>query len=211
MNKLISNDRQNFLEKARNLPLQVSEEQLEKCDLYVENLLKWQKKINLIGPATVKEPYTRHVLDAAQIVQHVPRGTILDVGSGAGIPGLVWSIFMSNPIYLCERIVKKASFLSDTTRKLSLGKNHHIIADDVANVIEQFDIITGRAVTNISEFLHLTQHCAHKDTLYILPKGKDFEKELNGALDEWRFDVDIKKSIVQDTSKICFLNNIQGR
>src|SRR6056297_3135239 len=105
----------------------ITPEQLEKCDIYAQNLRKWQKKINLIGPATVENIYTRHILDAIQIIKDVPRGTVLDVGSGAGVPGLLWAIFRGQPIYLCERIGKKTAFLNSMVREMKLQDHYFVL------------------------------------------------------------------------------------
>ena len=190
---------------------ELSLEQVERCDLYVQNLRKWQKHINLVGPATLSQVYTRHILDAAQLINEVPRGTVLDVGSGAGIPGLIWRIFLDNRIYLCERVGKKTSFLKDTIRKLDIEDNCKVIGTDVADINQTFDIITARAVTKIDEFLALTRHCAQKTTLYILPKGKDYQSELDAALRNWNFDCRIQSSLVDASSKILFLSGISKR
>ena len=189
----------------------VSPDVLDKCDRYAEELRRWQKKINLVGNSTLDKIYTRHILDAAQLIQSVPRGTVLDVGSGAGVPGLIWAIFSDQPIYLCERIGKKTAFLSYMVRELALGDHCKVINEDVTNVIGPFDIITARAVTYICEFLDLIQQILHKKSLVVLPKGAGYQNELNEALKKWHFDVDIQSSRTNTDAKVLYLTSVFKR
>ena len=202
------NDKEIFIDSLQKIGINPTQTQLKACDIYVNNLTKWQKKINLVGATTLKKPYTRHLLDSAQLIPLVPRGTLLDVGSGAGLPGLILSIFIDNPITLCERISKKTSFLSDTIRKLSLEERCRVLATDVAYLDEAYDVITGRAVTNISKFLSLTLKQRKDDTLYILQKGKGVEDELNAASKKWNFDSTLHNSAVDLESKVLLLSNV---
>ena len=202
------NDRIKFIDSLHKMGINPTSAQLEACDTYVNNLIKWQKKINLVGASTLQEPYTRHVLDAAQLAPLVPRGTLLDVGSGAGIPGLILSIFIDNPITLCERNSKKATFLNDMIRKLSLEERCSVLNRNVVDIKKAYDIITGRAVTSIGDFLSITYHQHHIDTLYILQKGKGAEDELNASYKIWDFDCDLYKSAVNKESKVLLLSNV---
>ena len=204
-------DREKFIKSLQKLGIDATSEQLEACDTYVNNLLKWQKKINLVGASTLKEPYTRHLLDAVQLVPRVPRGTLLDVGSGAGIPGLILSIFLDNPITLCERIAKKTSFLNDTIRKVNLEDKCSVLTQDVTYINQVYDIITGRAVTNITNFLSLTSRQRYADTHYILQKGKGAEDEINAASNIWAFECTHYNSAVSTDSKVLLLSNVKER
>ena len=209
--KNITNDKKQFIDSLQKVGIHPSALQLEACDTYVNNLIKWQKKINLVGSSTLQEPYTRHVLDAAQLAHLVPRGTLLDVGSGAGIPGLILSIFADNPITLCERNTKKTSFLNNMIRKLSLENKCNVLTQDASDINQSFDSITGRAVTNISHFLSITHQQRHPDTLYILQKGKGAEEELNAAYEFWHFDCSNHNSVVNPDSKVLLISNVRER
>lgn len=202
------NDRDTFLQAMAQMGRPVTPVELEMCDLYAEELQRWQKKINLIGNSTANSIYTRHILDAAQLILSVPRGTILDVGSGAGIPGLIWSIFLDNPIYLCERIGKKTAFLNSLVRKLEVGEQCQVINDDVCNVNGPFNIITARAVTSVRDFLDLTSHLITSETLIILPKGKDSDIEIEAARKKWSFDTSTIDSLTDGSAKTIFFTHI---
>ena len=205
------NDREHFLQIVHDNDIKISSTQLEMCDAYVQNLIKWQRHINLVGASTLKNPYTRHVLDALQLTHAVPRGTILDVGSGGGVPGLVWAMFLNNPIYLCERIGKKATFLKSMVRDLGLEDRCKVIHDDVTNVKMAFDIITARAVTNLDEFLRLTTQQRKPDTLYIVLKGVAGDDEVLTAHEKWSFDYEVSHSLVNKRSKNFFITNIVSK
>lgn len=205
------NDREQFLRIVRDNDIDITPTQLEMCDAYVKSLIKWQEHINLVGLSTLKNPYTRHVLDALQLIQDVPRGTILDVGSGGGVPGLVWAIFLNNPIYLCERIGKKATFLKSMVRELDLEDRCKVIHDDVTNVKMVFDIITARAVTNLDNFLRLTTQQRKHDTLYIVLKGAAGDDEVLTAHKKWIFDCKAIHSLVNKSSKNFFITNIVSK
>ena len=192
------NDRDNFIKSLKNLGVTATSAQLEACDIYIENLAKWQKKINLVGASTLKAPYTRHILDAAQLAPLVPRGTLLDVGSGAGIT-------------LCEQIAKKTAFLNNMVRKMNLEFKCNVITQDVTTLDQTYDIITGRGVTNISNFLTLTSQQRHNHTLYILQKGASFQEEIEEAYKIWHFTSQTYNSIVNAESKILIISNIEKR
>jgi len=187
--------------------LEITAEQLEKCDHYAAKLAQWNEKIKLIGPATKNHIYTRHILDSAQFLPYVPRGTIVDVGSGGGMPGLVWAIFLNQPITLCERITKKAAFLKAMVRELDLADHCDVLADDITSEKRQFDVITARAVTPIEDFLTLTQYQLAKNGLYLLMKGGRYNEEIDMAMKKWAFDVHLHDSLTEENAKLVVLSN----
>ena len=98
--------------------LGVSRETLERLKIYVELLLKWQRAINLIGPGTIADVWGRHVLDCGQLMPHIPKdkAPIVDIGSGAGLPGLILAIMGVPDIKLVEADSRKCSFLREAAR-----------------------------------------------------------------------------------------------
>ena len=103
----------------------VSRETWGQLEAYVEILLKWQKAINLIGPATVDDIWSRHILDSAQVLPHVPAETkrLADLGTGAGFPGLVLAALRPElDVILVESDARKAAFLGEAGRRMSLVK-----------------------------------------------------------------------------------------
>ena len=95
----------------------------EKLSLYESFLLQWNQRINLIGPATVDDIWQRHFLDSAQLLEHIPETsrTLLDVGTGAGFPGVVLSILGVPGVVLLEKSHKRCMFLKEVCRQLNLS------------------------------------------------------------------------------------------
>ena len=124
----------------------VSCETEKKLLVYEEMLKKWQNKINLISNSTINEIWERHFFDSAQLIKFIPHGTIklLDLGSGAGFPGIILSIMGVDEVLLVESDKRKAIFMSEVGR--NLGLNIKIINERIENVAPfKVDIITARA------------------------------------------------------------------
>ena len=93
----------------------VSRETLERLQTYLALLARWQKKINLVGPSTLADPWRRHVLDSAQLLPHIaPGSSLVDLGSGAGFPGLVLAIMAQLDVHLVESDLRKTVFLQES-------------------------------------------------------------------------------------------------
>jgi len=148
-------------------------------------LLKWQKTVNLISPKTVENGWNRHILDSAQIYflienqQHI----LMDVGSGGGLPGVVIAVLNKelkgplNQIILVESDLKKALFLKECARQLSL--NITVIRDRVENVDIVPDVLTARAFAPLNDLINLVKKNVSRETILLLPKGKNVDDEVN--------------------------------
>ncbi len=162
--------------------LKKSEQDIEK---YINILSIWQKHVNLISKNTLENIYERHILDSAQLFDLIPENTkiLMDVGSGAGFPGLVLGImnktagFPIKQIILVESDTKKATFLNEVNRQLSLNikiKNERIEKiDDV-----KADVITARAFAELNQILTFCQKIVSRETILILPKGNTADQEI---------------------------------
>src|SRR5262245_58873059 len=107
--------------------LEVSRETLERLAVYVGLLRQWQRTINLVGPATLADPWRRHILDSAQLWAHLPGGArvLVDLGSGAGLPGLVLAILGAPDVHLIESDRRKAAFLREAARRVDAQARVH--------------------------------------------------------------------------------------
>jgi 16S rRNA (guanine527-N7)-methyltransferase len=168
----------------------VSRESQMRLGLYVELLMRWQKQINLVGPETLKSIWTRHVADALQLAPHVGQGrqTIIDLGSGAGLPGLV--LALAYPDYqaiLIESNGKKAAFLGDVARQARISVKivqERIEAVDSGPYRSLGPVITARALGPLSNLLELAQ--PFLDTgRGLFHKGQDVSRELIEAMKFW--------------------------
>lgn len=152
---------------------------------YVTLLLEENRRQNLIGRATEQAIWKRHIADSAQLVDLAPEGSRwADIGSGAGLPGMVVAILTGDPVSLIEPRRRRADFLTAAANALGLAKVTVIPAKAQA-VTGEYDVITARAVGKIGDVLGISRHLAHKDTTYLLMKGRGAAAELEQARAAW--------------------------
>ena len=167
----------------------VSHETLTHLDTYAKMLEEWQKKINLVGPKTISELWTRHFLDSAQLFAHLPKPDLrlADFGSGAGFPGLVLAILGVTDVHLVESDQRKSIFMREVARATSApAKVHNKRIEELAPL--EADIITARALAPLDKLLALTfPHLkAGGEALFL--KGAGWQDEIEAANTAgWRF------------------------
>lgn len=172
------------------LGIDLNEKQLALFDLYQSELLKWNAKTNLISEKTASEIITRHFLDSLTAAKFItnPAGRMLDIGCGAGFPGIPLKIAMpSIQLYLLETNRKKVSFLKHIIRFLKLDQTQ-TIHERAENIIrtenwrDMFDIVISRAALKLPDLLGLGRYFLVPEGLLITLKGKDVAQELTMAL-----------------------------
>ena len=159
--------------------LNVSRETIDKFQAYLTLLEKWQRRINLVANSTLADAWQRHILDSGQLVAYYPPQTrhILDVGSGAGFPGLVLAIMGGVTVDLVESDQRKAVFLSTVIRELGLpAKVHNQRIENMPNLHP--DVITARALAPVPKLLNLIESQLHPDCVCLFLKGASVEDEL---------------------------------
>ena len=159
--------------------LNVSRETLSQFEAYLALLEKWQRRINLVGNSTMVDVWQRHILDSAQLIKFYPPNTkkILDVGSGAGFPGLVLAIMGNVEVDLVESDERKAIFLSTVIHSLGLpAKVHNQRIETLPNLAP--DVITARALAPVSKLMKLIENQISLDTVCLFLKGASVEDEL---------------------------------
>lgn len=173
----------------------VSRETLDRLKAYVDLLLRWQQRINLIGRSTVTDLWRRHVLDSAQLADYVPdhAAVITDLGSGAGFPGLVLAIVLGRETHLIESNRRKCVFLSEAVRETGApAKVHHGRIEDIEPWPS--DVITARAlapVARLLEYAHpFLSPASGRDPICLFLKGARAEEELTEARKQWNMDVE---------------------
>lgn len=193
----------------------VSRETLASLEKYAAILKKWNRAINLVSASTVDQIWSRHILDSAQVFRIAPKHANLwvDMGSGAGFPGLVVACLAKaeRPAleFVCiESDQRKAEFLRTIVRELDLN------AKIIANRIEKVpplgaDIVSARALAPIPRLLDLAEpHLGPGGTAVFL-KGAGFHQELDDAASEWSFDIEIEPSITESSGVILTLGGIR--
>ena len=161
----------------------VSRETLASLSAYVALLEKWQPRINLMSSATLPDIWHRHILDSAQLVPHLPvvlprqRCQILDIGSGAGFPGLVLAILGAGDVQLVESDQRKAVFLQTVIRELGLSA---CVSNQRIEILPacQPDVITARALAALPKLMSLITPQLHKGLTCLFLKGASFDEEL---------------------------------
>ena len=159
--------------------LNVSRETIDKFQVYLILLEKWQRRINLVSNSTLADAWQRHILDSGQLAAYYPPQTrhILDVGSGAGFPGLVLAIMGGVMVDLVESDQRKAVFLSTVVRELGLSaKVHSQRIETMPNLCA--DVITARALAPLPKLLNLIETQISLECVCLFLKGASVEDEL---------------------------------
>lgn len=190
----------NFDEEVLNY--HVSRETLQKLKDFMQILLEWNQKINLVSKNAEKELELRHVLDSLQLINYIRDDAklLVDVGSGSGFPGIVLAIacqekFPAMKIVLIESITKKTVYLKDVCQRLNL-QNVEVVNNRVENVVfKNVDYITARAVASVDKILACTIGLCSKNTEYVLPKGHTGMAELEDAEKKWKMTIDIFENL----------------
>jgi len=185
----------------------VSRETAERLDRYVAELRRWQPIKNLVGPATLAEVWSRHVDDALQLLELAPEArTWLDLGSGAGIPGLILAIAgMERGIRvdLVESNARKCAFLTETARLTEAPvrvRNARIEA--VVGEYAGVEVVCARALAPMAQLLAWTEHLLKTGTTGLFPKGRDVQAELTRAAAQWTVVNDLVPSRTDSDARI---------
>ena len=175
-----------LLQNAQQLGVELSEQQLAQFDVYKNELLQWNAKTNLISENSSQEIITRHFLDSLTALQfiHKPNARMVDVGCGAGFPGLPLKIALpSLQLYLLETNRKKVSFLKHVIRLLNLSEAV-VLHDRTENIIKtdiwkgKFDVLISRAAFKLSELLPQGEYFLCRGGKLIALKGPNVDDEL---------------------------------
>ena len=193
--------------------IDVSRETQALLDRYVALLLDENERQNLIGRSTVDEIWDRHIADSAQLVRFAPRpdSSWLDIGSGAGLPGLVIAILTHGPVTLAEPRRLRADFLRRTTDALGLSGQVTVAAAKAERLTGKFDVITARAVASLDQLLRLSQHLSTDKTLWLFPKGKSAQTELDAARGAWQGGFRLEPSATSGEAAILVASDVRRK
>ncbi len=167
--------------------LNVSRETSVKFEIYLKTLKKWQNNLNLVGSSTLDDPWRRHILDCGQISRYIDQKDreIIDLGSGAGLPGIILSIMGYKNVLMVDSDFKKTVFILEALR--ACGLKSTVLTDRVENLKSlKNKTIVSRAFSSISLTLNLLKEKIQKDTELILLKGKQAKKEIIDAEFYWK-------------------------
>ncbi len=168
----------------------VSRESMEKLEAYVALLIQWQAKINLVANSTIPQIWERHIADSLQVLAHLPPETkaIADLGSGAGLPGLVLACCGDWTVHFYESNLKKSAFLMEALRVTqSKGQVHSVRLETLHHVkLPTVDIVTARALAPLPLLLDYAEPFLSAGARGLFHKGRELETELTDAQKYWR-------------------------
>jgi len=201
------------MEKERfKKTFKLSESSIEKICNHINLLIKWQSKINLVSSGTLDNLWNRHIFDSAQIIRFLPSikkdKIILDIGSGAGFPGLILSAMGREDIFLCDSNQKKCTFLKEAFRNMVLREKVFSCRVEELN-LNNVSVLISRAFSSILNIFKSSFNIIREETFMILLKGKSIEKELHEAKEEFHFNYQKFPSITSTHGWVVIIKNIR--
>jgi 16S rRNA (guanine527-N7)-methyltransferase len=198
----------------------VSRETIDKLSTYEALLRQWQKTINLVAPSTLDTIWSRHFADSAQLLALAPADAKrwLDLGSGAGLPGLVLAIMLAGrdgaKVTLIESDTRKAAFLGEVARRT--GAPVDIRPERIEKVATQsklgpVDVITARALAPLPRLLELAAPAYSDRTVGLFLKGREAETEVDAAKERWAFEGTLQPSLTDSSGRIVVVRALQAK
>lgn len=196
--------------KLLNKHIPVSYETFECLNLYHDLLIKWQDKINLVGKDTLNDVWQRHFLDSLQLINFIPDKTkvIVDLGSGAGFPGMALAIYGYKNIHLIDSDSRKVAFLREVARVTNTKISIHNCRIE-NNPIADVDIFISRALASLEKLFVLIEKSVSHGTICLFHKGKNYSIENKNALLNYQYDMAVTQSIADPYGVILKVSNIR--
>lgn len=191
--------------------LAVPRETTEKLRAFVDLLLRWNRRLNLVSARSAEDLWRRHVVDSLQLLPLLPPGrpAVLDIGSGAGFPGLVLAAATGWGADLVEADKRKAAFLTDAAARLDLA-NVKVHACRIENTtLPRAPLLTARALAPLPTLLRHAHTLLSPDGVALFPKGRTAEEELTAASRDWNMRVERFQSRTDPASTIFRISEIR--
>lgn len=202
-------DEKRFFEKA-----DVSRETIENIRIYARLLKKWQKKLNLVSETSLSDMWSRHFYDSFQLKELFDRSKaenlrILDIGSGAGFPGLLLSMLGLGEFHMVESNGKKCIFMRQVIRETNCNA---VVHNARAEMIKPFhvDYIVSRACASLDKLFDLGRNFIREDTICLFLKGQIVDKEITEAGLNWDFKVEKHTSASEESGVILKVSHIKA-
>lgn len=183
---------------------------LERFDTYLVHLEKWQRAINLVGPKTLADPWRRHILDSAQLVSFLPENRplkIADLGSGAGLPGLVLAIMTGAETHMVESDQRKATFIREAARLTETKITVHVQRIEDADPL-QADVVTARALAPMARLLPWVHRHLKNGGKSLLLKGGEVDEELTLTAKHWTMKIRRKRSLSDVSGTVLIIDDL---
>jgi len=188
----------------------VSRETVDRLRAYADLLVKWNPRINLVSPDSIPNLWSRHIADSAQLLRFIPQNTpnLLDVGSGAGFPGLVLAIMGATGVHLVESDQRKCAFLREAARVSGVPVTVH--AERIEKVPPfEAAVVTARALAPLAKLLDWTAPFRADSTICLFLKGLAVEGELTEACKQWTMGIERQQSLTDPSGTILTLREVR--
>jgi 16S rRNA (guanine527-N7)-methyltransferase len=192
----------------------VPRETMERLERFAGLLRFENERQNLVSRGTLGNVWERHFLDSAQLLRFVPypEASWLDLGTGAGFPGLVVAALHRGPVTMVESRRLRVDFLQRAAEVLGIADRTTILLDRVERVPTQhFDVISARAFAPMLELLELAHRFSTEKTRWILPKGRSAQSELEAAESSWQGSFRLEPSLTDADSGIIIADGVRPR
>jgi 16S rRNA (guanine527-N7)-methyltransferase len=195
-----------------NVNLDVPRETWARLEDFIAFLREEAAQQNLISAATLDHIWTRHVVDSAQLLRFAPaEGEWLDLGSGAGFPGLIIALLSNHRVTLVESRAKRIDYLNRAIARLDIDGRARVAGMPVERFeTDPYSVISARAFAPLPRLLDLSQRFSTQKTLWLLPKGRNAVNELEEARKTWNFDFTVENSVTDDEAGIL-VGRVSGR
>ncbi|MCA1198497.1 16S rRNA (guanine(527)-N(7))-methyltransferase RsmG [Sphingomonas sp. R647] len=178
---------------------------------FVDLLRDEATRQNLVSPSTLEQIWARHIVDSAQLLDHIdPGGVWLDIGSGAGLPGIVLAILRDEPVELVEPRKLRTAFLQHCADTLGLT-NVTIHTAKVERTKGRASVITARAVGTLDTLFRIARHRSDRSTIWVLPKGRNAQSEVEDAQLWWQGSFHVEPSVTAPDSLIIVAKEVRPR
>ncbi len=198
--------------KTINKIVKIDRNQFNMLNDYINFLLNYNNKINLIGKSTINDIWNRHIIDSLQIMKLIKNNnlSVADLGSGAGLPGIPISIAGIKNITLFEKSPRKCEFLNEAKK---FSNNKIIIENKNLNDVKNknFDIIVSRALANLDMLLNFSNNLKKPSTQLIFLKGKKIYEEIDEAKKNWNIQYQLFDSITSEEGKIIQITDFRSK
>ena len=187
----------------------VSRETLEKLTAYVELLSQWNRRINLVSANTMGDVWRRHILDCAQLAKYLPRQTrvAVDLGAGAGLPGLILAAMGVPEMHLVESDLRKSAFLREAARIMDVAVTLH---PERIEKVAAFaaDAVVARACAPLTQLIDYSEKFLLPKTVCLFLKGENVGEELAAAKASWSLSAETIPSLTDPSGVILKLSAI---
>ena len=188
--------------------LNYTEKNISDIKIFINELLKANNRHNFISKSTERVIWQRHILDSAQLVNFIDysKGSLSDLGSGAGFPGLILALFNKNKdfhVKLYEKSPVKRAFLEDVSKKLSVKVQ---VFGNIYNEVIDSDYIVSRAFKRLEAIIQVSREIVTKSHKLIILKGQNAQEDLKKAFNKEKYDYKLENSVTNKDSKIIIVD-----